>query len=103
METTERIVIDPRIQHGKPVVRGTRVPVARVIAELAGGMTDEEVMREYGITREDVAAALAYAADLVEDDLPLSVVARVAEEGGAYGFLHRSGEDIYAIDDGEAV
>jgi uncharacterized protein (DUF433 family) len=103
MDTTERIVIDPRIQHGKPVLRGTRIPVARVIAGLAGGMTDEEVMREYGITREDVAAALAYAADLVEADLPLSVVARLAEEGGAYDFLHRSGEDIYTIDDGEAV
>jgi len=76
MDTTERIVIDPRIQHGKPVLRGTRIPVARVISGLAGGMTDEEVMREYGITREDVAAALAYAADLVEADEfhPLPVV-----------------------------
>ena len=68
MKIVERIVIDPRIQHGKPVIRGTRVPVARVIAELAGGMTREEVMREYDITAEDVAAALAYAADLVEAD-----------------------------------
>ena len=76
METTERIVIDPGIQHGKPIVRGTRVPVARVISGLAGGMTDEEVMREYGITREDIAAALAYAAELVEADEfhPLPVV-----------------------------
>ena len=57
--------IDPKIQHGKSVIRGTRVPVARIIAELAGGMTGEEVMREYEITKEDVAAALAYAADLV--------------------------------------
>jgi len=64
METTERIMIDPGIQHGKPVVRGTRVPVARVLAELAGGMAEEEVMREYGITREDIAAALAYAGRL---------------------------------------
>jgi len=68
VKIVERIVIDPRIQHGKPVIRGTRVPVARVIAELAGGMTREEVMREYDITAEDVAAALAYAADLVEGD-----------------------------------
>ena len=68
MELRERIIIDPRIQHGKPVIRGTRVPVARVIAELAGGMTREEIMREYEITAEDVAAALAYAADLVEAD-----------------------------------
>lgn len=68
MKATERIIINPEIQHGKPVIRGTRVPVARVIAELAGGMPQEEVMREYEISAEDVAAALAYAADLVEAD-----------------------------------
>lgn len=68
MKARKRIIIDPRIQHGKPVIRGTRVPVARVIAELAGGMTKEEVMREYEITTEDVAAALTFAADLVEAD-----------------------------------
>ncbi|MBI2860288.1 MAG: DUF433 domain-containing protein [Chloroflexi bacterium] len=68
MKVRERIIIDPRIQHGKPVIRGTRVPVARIIAELAGGMTREEIMREYEITAEDVGAALAYAADLVEAD-----------------------------------
>ncbi|HEY4711821.1 MAG TPA: DUF433 domain-containing protein [Dehalococcoidia bacterium] len=65
MKARERIIIDPKIQHGKPVIRGTRVPVARIIAELAGGMTKEEVMREYEISAEDVSAALAYAADLV--------------------------------------
>ncbi len=68
MKVRKRIIIDPRIQHGKPVIQGTRVPVARVISELAGGVTKEEVMREYEITAEDVAAALAYAADLVEAD-----------------------------------
>ena len=68
MQITEHIIIDPGIQHGKPVIKGTRVPVARIITELAGGMTREEVMREYGITTDDVAAALAYAADLVESD-----------------------------------
>jgi len=68
MDTIERITIDPRVQHGKPIIRGTRVPVARIIAELAGGMTDEQIMHEYEITKEDIAAALAYAADLVEAD-----------------------------------
>jgi uncharacterized protein (DUF433 family) len=55
-----RIVIDPETQHGKPVIRGTRVPVVRVIGGLAGGMTIEEITREYGITEEDVRAALEY-------------------------------------------
>jgi uncharacterized protein (DUF433 family) len=66
MKTRERIVIDPQIQKGKPVIRGTRVPIARIIAELAGGMTKEEVIHEYEIVEEDIAAALTYAADLIE-------------------------------------
>lgn len=58
----ERVVIDPEIQHGKPVIRGTRVPVARIVGGLAGGMTREEVMREYEISEQDVLAALSYKA-----------------------------------------
>jgi uncharacterized protein (DUF433 family) len=61
-----RVVIDPEIQHGKPVIRGTRVPVTRIIGGLAGGMTREEIMREYEVTEEDIRAALSYAADLIE-------------------------------------
>lgn len=68
MDTNKRITIDPSVQHGKPVISGTRVPVARIIAELAGGMTKERIAIEYGITEEDVAAALSFAADLVEAD-----------------------------------
>ncbi len=64
----ERIVIDPMIQHGKPVIRGTRVPVARIVAEVAGGMGFDEIGREYGVTREDIRAALEFAADLVEQE-----------------------------------
>jgi len=65
-EMDEHIVIDPEIQHGKPVIRGTRVPVTRIIGGLAGGMTREEIMREYEVTEEDIRAALGYAADLIE-------------------------------------
>ncbi len=64
----ERIVIDPRVQHGKPVVRGTRVPVARILAELAGGLGFDEVQRDYGVTLEDIHAVLAYAGKLVEQE-----------------------------------
>jgi len=73
----DRIVIDPQIQHGKPVIRGTRVPVARIVGGLAGGMTLAEVMREYGISEEDVRAALNYAAQLIETEAfyPLPVPA----------------------------
>ena len=62
---SDRIVIDPTIQHGKPVIRGTRVPVERVLGGLAGGMSPAEIVREYGVTEADVRAALRYAEQLV--------------------------------------
>lgn len=62
---TDRIVLDPKIQHGKPVVKGTRVPIARIIGSLAGGMTVEEIIREYEVSKEDVHAALQYAVELI--------------------------------------
>ena len=63
-----RIAIDPRVQHGKPIIRGTRVPVARVLGSLAAGMTQVDIAREYGIETDDIAAALEFAAELVEDE-----------------------------------
>ena len=65
---SDRIVVDPEIQHGKPVIRGTRVPVSRIVGALAGGMTWEDVLREYEITEEDLQAALAYAAELLDSE-----------------------------------
>ena len=50
----ERISIDAAVQHGKPVIRGTRVPVVRLIGGLAGGMTIEQVADEYGVGRRAV-------------------------------------------------
>jgi uncharacterized protein (DUF433 family) len=64
----ERIVLDPKTCHGKPVIRGTRVPVARVIGYLAGGMSLEDVQRDYDLTAEDVRAALDYAAELLSKE-----------------------------------
>ena len=64
----ERIVIDPQIQHGKPVIRGTRVPVARIVGGLAGGMTFEQIEEEYGVTAEDVRAALEFAAQIIDQE-----------------------------------
>ena len=73
----ERIVIDPEIQHGKPIIRGTRVPIARIVGGLAGGMTMEEIMREYEVTGKDIEAALNYATELIEAEefhpLPMPV------------------------------
>lgn len=64
----ERIIIDPEIQHGKPVIRGTRVPVARLVGGIAGGMTVEQVRDAYDVSIEDVRAALEFATELVEQE-----------------------------------
>ncbi|HEY5296496.1 MAG TPA: DUF433 domain-containing protein [Verrucomicrobiae bacterium] len=64
----DRIVIDSRICHGKPVIRGTRMPVAQIVGSLAGGMSFEEVEREYDLTRDDIRAALKFAGELVEQE-----------------------------------
>jgi len=65
----DRIVVDPQVQHGKPIIRGTRVPVARVLGGLAGGMSFEEICREYDVTPEDIRAAVGYAEELVEQEV----------------------------------
>ncbi len=63
-----RVVIDPNIQHGKPVIRGTRVPITCILEGLAGGMSIKEVVQEYEVTEEDVRAALAFAGDLIDQE-----------------------------------
>jgi len=67
-EISPGIVVDPAIRHGKPVIQGTRVPVDLVIAQLAGGMSFDEVMEEYDLTIEAIRAALQYAADVLAAD-----------------------------------
>ncbi len=64
----DRVVIDPKVCHGKPVIRGTRTPVAVVVGGLAGGMSFEDVQREYDLTIEDVRAALRFAGELLDQE-----------------------------------
>ena len=64
-EIAPRIAVDPEIRAGKPVIKGTRVPVELVVGKLGGGMAIEEVMTEYGLEREDILAALRYAAHVL--------------------------------------
>lgn len=59
------IVIDPAIHDGKPVIRGTRLPITIVLGSLAGGMTFGEIQREYDITADDIRAALSYVTQLL--------------------------------------
>ncbi len=62
MEIANRITVDEKVRFGKPVLTGTRVPVDLIIGKLAGGMSYEEVMNEYDLAKEDILAALDYAA-----------------------------------------
>ena len=59
------ITVKKNVRFGKPVIAGTRTPVAVVIGKIAGGMTVDKVMHEYDLTKKQVYAALKYAADIV--------------------------------------
>jgi uncharacterized protein (DUF433 family) len=61
-----RIVLDPAILAGKPIVRGTRLSVEHVLALLAQGWTSDDLTAEYpGLTQDDVRACIAYAHEIV--------------------------------------
>lgn len=69
-----RIVVNPKIMIGKPIIKGTRIPVEAIIKRIAEGMTTDEILEDYpNITKDDIKAALKYAAKLIsgEDILPL--------------------------------
>ena len=68
MQLAPRIVADPKVRFGKPVIEGTRVPVSLVLGKLGGGMTVDEVTAEYGLSLEDVRAALSYAAGVLDTE-----------------------------------
>ncbi len=65
-EMTERIVVDKKILSGKPVIRGTRIPVYLILELLAYGMTERRLMEEYPeLKSSDVKAALSYASKVL--------------------------------------
>ncbi len=63
-----RVSVGPEIQFGKPVIEGTRVPVSVVVGAVAAGDSIESIAREYGITAEDIRAALSYAAKILDEE-----------------------------------
>ena len=74
----QRISIDPKVMVGKPVIRGTRIPVELIVRMLAQSIPESEILREYPrLQPEDIRAALAYAALVLanEDVFPLAVPA----------------------------
>ncbi len=64
-ELLKRIVVDPKVMGGKPVIRGTRITVDLILELLASGMTPEEIAKDYKISIEDIRAALLYAAKIL--------------------------------------
>ncbi len=65
----DRIIVDPKILVGKPVIKGTRLAVDFILDLLAKGWSHEEILRNYpGLTVEDVQACLAYARDVVRSE-----------------------------------
>jgi uncharacterized protein (DUF433 family) len=63
----ERIIVDPKILVGKPVIKGTRLAVEFIVELLAQGWAESEIMRNYpGIVHEDIAACLMYASNILK-------------------------------------
>lgn len=88
-----RIITNPDILRGKPVVRGTRIPVTLILNLIANGYTFERIVRAYPIlTDEDIRAAVSYAQTFLEDARPLLSLTR----DGATPMMHTRGRFMAA-------
>ena len=68
MRLSERIVVDPEVLAGKPVIRGTRLAVEFILELLAAGQSENELLADYpGLTREDILACISYASYLAHE------------------------------------
>ncbi len=75
----DRIVVNPKIMVGRPVIRGTRLSVEFILGLLARGMTSEEILAEYeGLAREDILACLSFASQALGDSSFVSFDTEVA-------------------------
>ena len=77
-ELLQRIEINPKVMVGKPVIRGTRIPVELIVRLVAQGISEAEILEEYPhLLLEDIRAALTYAAKVLahEEVFPLGVQA----------------------------
>jgi len=83
MTITDRIEINPKVMMGKAVIRGTRLTVELILRKLSEGAGEEDLMEAYPkLTREDIQAAIRYAADTLahEETIILSSTKRVARK-----------------------
>ena len=69
MNWPQRIVLDPKVLGGKPIVKGTRLAVEFVIDLLAQGWSEQEILKNYpGLEREDISACLRYATEILRSE-----------------------------------
>ncbi len=68
MNWQERIVVEPDILMGKPIIKGTRLAVEFIIDLLAQGWSTEDIIENYLITIEDIRACLSYASDALKTE-----------------------------------
>jgi uncharacterized protein (DUF433 family) len=69
MDWRNRIIIDPEILAGKPVVKGTRLAVEFIVGLLAQGWSEADILQNYpGLIREDILACLSYAREILQDE-----------------------------------
>lgn len=71
MEIFPKIEVDEKVRFGKPVVKGTRVQVDRILGKLGSGIPYEEVIAEYELTQEDILEVLIYASKHLADESPI--------------------------------
>ena len=75
MNYQDRIVRDPRIACGEPVLKGTRVTLKTVLSSLAEGATIDQILKDFPtLSEEDVRAAIAFAAASAQEDLPVTEI-----------------------------
>ena len=75
MNMKERIVVNPKIMVGKPIIRGTRIPVDAILKRLADGMSISDILEEYpNITEEDIKAALIYVSEVIAGEQIIPMV-----------------------------
>jgi uncharacterized protein (DUF433 family) len=73
-ELMDRIVSDPEILVGKPVIKGTRIPVYLIIEFLANGLTEQEILDQYpSLKKEDIKAALLYASKCIDREVTVTI------------------------------
>ena len=65
-ELLKRIEINPKVMVGKPVIKGTRLPVQQILRLVAQGISLDDIMQDYDLEKEDIFACVLYATEMLE-------------------------------------